>query len=75
MGENSVDTDVEGVSTSTCDDVGVDAVGIETLAELSDAVRLLFDGDRRIVGVSNDSRAFGSSSDVYFPMAGRWYTY
>jgi len=38
-------------------------------------VRLAFERDFRIVGVSKDSRAFGSSSLVYLPIDGLWTTY
>lgn len=41
----------------------------------SDPVRLDFDADLRIEGVRRLSRAFGSSSLVYLPIAGRWTTW
>lgn len=50
-----------------------DGVG-GTLNVLSVAERLDFDAVRRILGVSKDSRAFGSSNLVYLPMEGRWMT-
>ena len=33
------------------------------------------DGDERMAGVSNDSRALGSSNLVNLPMDGRWMTW
>ncbi len=55
-------------------DADPDSVLEESLvgADVSDGlVRLVFEVDRRIVGVRIDSRALGSSSVVYFPIAGR----
>lgn len=53
----------------------VDGVGFEGLVvtegELSDVPRLALEAERRMVGVRRDSRALGSSSEVYFPIAGR----
>jgi len=40
------------------------------VAELDESTRLDFDKDLRNIGVSNDSRAFGSSSLVYLPIEG-----
>lgn len=76
MGENSADVaeDTSGWSTLSAD---ADCAGAETEEEESLAGvsvglwRLALDAERRIVGVRSDSRAFGSSSAVYFPMAGR----
>jgi hypothetical protein len=45
------------------------------VAELDELARLDFDNDLRNVGVSNDSRAFGSSSLVYLPIEGLWITW
>ena len=55
----------------------MDVDGVAIVDELSGTwgLKLACDEERRIVGVSRDSRAFGSSSDVILPMAGRWYTY
>ena len=65
-----------GVSTVRSEDE-VDVDGVAIVDELSGTwgLKLACDEERRIVGVSRDSRAFGSSSDVILPMAGRWYTY
>ena len=64
--------DVEGsLSIVSCDSCEVAAV---TEVELSVVVRLAFDAERRIVGVSNDSRALGSSNVVNLPIAGRYST-
>ena len=38
---------------------------------VSDDLRLDLDDERRIAGVSNDSRGRVSSTDVYLPMEGR----
>ncbi len=64
--------EVEGsLSTVSCDNCEVAAV---TEAELSVVARLAFDAERRMVGVSNDSRALGSSNAVNLPIAGRYRT-
>lgn len=60
-----------GVPSGPSVDVDADD---ESLAESDGSMglaRLALDGVRRMVGVSSDSRAFGSSSVVYLPIAGR----
>jgi len=54
------------------EDEGRDTVEEEDLmvVEGSDPSRLVLDADLLIEGVSKLSRAFGSSSRVYLPMAG-----
>ena len=66
-----------GVGVSTVrseDDVDVDGVAIVDEPSGAWGLKLACDDERRIVGVSRDSRALGSSNDVILPMAGRWYT-
>lgn len=78
IGENSADVaeDTSGCSTLSVD---IDCAGAWTEIEVEESLagasvgleRLALDAERRIVGVRSDSRAFGSSNAVYFPMAGR----
>ncbi len=79
MGENSADVaeDTSGWSTLSVDGGCAGAeTEEESLAGVSVGLwRLALDAERRMVGVRSDSRAFGSSSAVYFPMAGRVKTY
>jgi hypothetical protein len=67
---------MDAVSMLTLDmeDVVVGPVDV-TLVVLFDAERLCIDGDDRIDGVSNDSRALGSSNFVYLPIEGLCITY
>lgn len=79
IGDSSDDCGVGGsFSLLEVDGADVDK-GVEVLAdtdvELSVVLRLAFEAERRIVGVRSDSRALGSSSAVYFPIAGRWKIY
>jgi len=57
-----------GASTLSVD---VDEVVVGTLSVLSVTEILDLDGERRMLGMSRDSRAFGSSNLVYLPMEGR----
>lgn len=50
--------------------VDVDAAVVVPKVVVLDSARLAFDMVRRSVGVSNDSRALGSSNLVYLPIEG-----
>lgn len=75
IGENNDDSDfVDAVSEAgRLRSAGADAdvVGTVIVVLLSDDLRLVFDMDRRIAGMSRDSLAFGSSRVVNLPIAGR----
>jgi len=51
---------------------GVAVVG--SVAVVAESERFDFERDLRSVGVSNDSRALGSSNLVYLPIDGLWIT-
>lgn len=70
--EEGNEDDERLLSIESCDSCEVVAV---TEVWLSVVVRLALDAERRIVGVSNDSRALGSSSVVNLPIAGRYNTF
>jgi len=55
--------------------VSVELVMEAKVVEPDEPIRLDFDKDLRKVGVSKDSRAFGSSSLVYLPIEGLWITW
>ena len=75
IGENNDDSDFVDAESGRLRSAGADADVVGTVTALSsEDLRLAFDTERRIVGVSKDSLALGSSRAVNLPMAGRWKT-
>lgn len=67
-------TDIDFGGSTVVSTLSFGVVVVESVAVLAVSERFGFERVLRSVGVSNDSRALGSSNLVYLPIDGLWIT-